>query len=107
MLCVLEDSGQRICEYRNCLSKRSTMFCLICFRFSGIPFKLKGHLVEMVSRLFVKSLLLPSGKQPFAALTQPNHFTSQNPLENTVKFPVLEECSAGSIRPLMLRTWRA
>jgi hypothetical protein len=62
MLCVLEDSGQRICEYLNCDLKRNTVGCLICFRFSGIPLKLEGRPLEMVSRLFVKASLLPSVK---------------------------------------------
>src|SRR6516225_4485415 len=50
MLWILEDSGQRISEYRNCLLKRNTVLYLICLGFLGIPFKLKRHPLEILSR---------------------------------------------------------
>ena len=38
MLWILEDSGQRISECRNCLLKRNTVLYLICFGFLGVGF---------------------------------------------------------------------
>ena len=50
MLWILEDSGQGISEYRKGLLKRNTVLYLICFGFLGIPFKLKRHPLEILSR---------------------------------------------------------
>src|SRR6267378_1879672 len=74
MLFTFKNSSERISEYRNCLFKGNAMLCLVCFRLSGIPFKLKSHPAEMVSR-------------------HQFHFTPQNGPVNTAKFLVSEEFS--------------